>query len=158
MSRQCRYLLLPACTSAYGQGPIKSWLLSSKAPLHHWVLYQIACMQDQATALSNSVHDLQQQLQSLRLPDQIQHELQPIQDDVRRTSHDLNRSVQDLVAVTEPFTHMLQINPQSQHCLCRSNPSHSGVSLKKLMLLSLHASLIVTALKSACTGCMQVWT
>ena len=49
-------------------------------------------MQDQATALSNSVHDLQQQLQSLQLPDQIQHELQPIQDDVSRTSQDLNRS------------------------------------------------------------------
>ena len=50
-------------------------------------------VQDQATALSHSVQDLQQQLQSLQLPDQIQNELQPIQDDVQRTSHNLNRLV-----------------------------------------------------------------
>lgn len=50
-------------------------------------------MQDQATALSHSVQDLQNQLQSLQSSDRIQLELQPIQDDVRRTSQDLNRSV-----------------------------------------------------------------
>ena len=50
-------------------------------------------MQDQATALSHSVQDLQQQLRSLQASDRIQQELQPIQDDVKRTSQDLNRSV-----------------------------------------------------------------
>ena len=49
-------------------------------------------LQDQATALSNSVQDLQQQLKDLQLPDQIQQELVPIQDNVRKTTHDLNRS------------------------------------------------------------------
>ena len=49
-------------------------------------------LQDQATALSNSVQDLQQQLQDLQLPDQIQQELMPIQDRVRKTTQDLNRS------------------------------------------------------------------
>ena len=48
--------------------------------------------QDQATALSNSVQDLQQQLKDLQLPDQIQQELVPIQDNVRKTTQDLNRS------------------------------------------------------------------
>jgi hypothetical protein len=49
-------------------------------------------LQDQATALSNSVQDLQQQLKDLQLPDQIQQELGPIQDSVRKTTQDLNRS------------------------------------------------------------------
>ncbi len=49
-------------------------------------------LQDQATALSNSVQDLQQQLKDLQLPDQIQQELVPIQDKVRKTTQDLNRS------------------------------------------------------------------
>ncbi len=49
-------------------------------------------LQDQATALSNSVQDLQQQLKDLQLPDQIQQELVPIQDSVRKTTQDLNRS------------------------------------------------------------------
>lgn len=49
-------------------------------------------LQDQATALGNSVQDLQQQLKDLQLPDQIQQELVPIQDSVRKTTHDLNRS------------------------------------------------------------------
>ncbi len=49
-------------------------------------------LQDQATALSNSVQDLQQQLKDLQLPDQIQQELVPIQDNVRKTTQDLNRS------------------------------------------------------------------
>ena len=49
-------------------------------------------LQDQATALSNNVQDLQQQLKDLQLPDQIQQELVPIQDYVKKTTQDLNRS------------------------------------------------------------------
>ncbi len=49
-------------------------------------------LQDQATALSITVQDLQQQLKDLQLPDQIQQELVPIQDNVRKTTQDLNRS------------------------------------------------------------------
>lgn len=56
-------------------------------------LQYVKAMQDQATALSNSVQDLQQQLKDLQLPDQIQQELVPIQDNVRKTTHDLNRLV-----------------------------------------------------------------
>lgn len=51
------------------------------------------CLQDQATVLSHSVQDLKQQLRFLQLSDNIQLELQPIQDHVRRTSQDLDRSV-----------------------------------------------------------------
>lgn len=51
----------------------------------------VKAMQDQATALSNSVQNLQQQLQDLQLPDQLQQELVPIQDHVLKTSQDLNR-------------------------------------------------------------------
>ncbi|KAL0041049.1 hypothetical protein WJX77_003331 [Trebouxia sp. C0004] len=56
-------------------------------------LQYVKAMQDQATALSNSVQDLQQQLMDLQLPDQIQQELLPIQDNVRKTTQDLNRLV-----------------------------------------------------------------
>ncbi|KAA6429818.1 MAG: hypothetical protein FRX49_00250 [Trebouxia sp. A1-2] len=56
-------------------------------------LQYVKAMQDQATALSNSVQDLQQQLKDLQLPDQIQQELVPIQDSVRKTTQDLNRLV-----------------------------------------------------------------
>lgn len=56
-------------------------------------LQYVKAMQDQATALSNSVQDLQQQLKDLQLPDQIQQELVPIQDNVRKTTQDLNRLV-----------------------------------------------------------------
>ena len=50
-------------------------------------------MQDQASALSHSVQDLQQQLRSMQARDRVQQELQPIQDDVKRTYQELNRSV-----------------------------------------------------------------
>ena len=50
-------------------------------------------VQDQATALSNSVHSLQQQLRELEVPDEMQQELVPIQDKVRETSLDLKRLV-----------------------------------------------------------------
>ena len=53
-------------------------------------------LQDQATALSNSVQDLQQQLQDLQLPEHVQQELVPIQDRVRKTTNDLNRSARIL--------------------------------------------------------------
>lgn len=56
-------------------------------------LQYVKAMQDQATALSNSVQDLQQQLQDLQLPEHVQQELVPIQDRVRKTTNDLNRLV-----------------------------------------------------------------
>lgn len=58
-------------------------------------LQHVKVMQDQATALSHSVQDLKQQLRFLQLSDNIQLELQPIQDDVRRTSQDLDRLVEE---------------------------------------------------------------
>ena len=64
---------------------------------HHWHTHR-PCnnnvhMQDQASALSHSVQDLQQQLWSMQARDRVQQELQPIQDDVKRTYQELNRSV-----------------------------------------------------------------
>ncbi|KAL3146817.1 hypothetical protein ABBQ38_014794 [Trebouxia sp. C0009 RCD-2024] len=57
--------------------------------------HHIKTMQDQATVLSHSVQDLKQQLRFLQLSDNIQLELQPIQDHVRRTSQDLDRLVEE---------------------------------------------------------------
>lgn len=81
-------LLLTPCVShkacAVDEGPL--WHT-------HRLCNKTLAMQDQATALSHSVQDLQQQLRSLQASDRIQQELQPILDDVKRTSQDLNRSI-----------------------------------------------------------------
>ena len=52
------------------------------------------CFQDQASALAKGVHALQHQLQQLHFNDQdADKELQPIQDDVQKTSQDLSKYV-----------------------------------------------------------------
>ena len=52
------------------------------------------CFQDQASALAKGVYALQHQLQQLHFNDQdADKELQPIQDDVQRTSQDLSKYV-----------------------------------------------------------------